>query len=118
MVIGDDVMLKQDVWININDVAKSEEAIIVLGSRCNLGRGSIISARNQLCIGRNTFCGPSVLVMDHNHAFEDLSRPILDQGTTVGGRILIKREFPRLCRGGSSSLTFPGVSPTLLQFAC
>ena len=24
---------------------------------------------------------------------------------------LIKREFPRLCRGGSSSLTFAGVHP-------
>ncbi len=29
---------------------------------------------------------------------------------------LIKREFPRLCRGGSSSLTFAGVGPMLLQF--
>jgi len=28
---------------------------------------------------------------------------------------LISREFPRLCRGGSSSLTFPGVHPETLR---
>jgi hypothetical protein len=27
------------------------------------------------------------------------------------GKTLIKWEFPRLCRGGSRSLTFPGVFP-------
>jgi hypothetical protein len=27
------------------------------------------------------------------------------------GSVLIKREIPRLCRGGSSSLTFAGVHP-------
>jgi len=29
--------------------------------------------------------------------------------------ILMYREFPRLCRGGSSSLTFPGVHPETLR---
>jgi hypothetical protein len=28
---------------------------------------------------------------------------------------LMYREFPRLCRGGSSSLTFPGVHPETLR---
>jgi hypothetical protein len=32
--------------------------------------------------------------------------------TTIGGGFaLIPREFPRLCRGGSRSLTIPGVHP-------
>jgi hypothetical protein len=29
--------------------------------------------------------------------------------------MLISREFPRLCRGGSRSLTFPGVHPETLR---
>jgi peptide-methionine (R)-S-oxide reductase len=30
-------------------------------------------------------------------------------------KLLMYREFPRLCRGGSSSLTFPGVHPETLR---
>jgi|GEM_PF-1092876 len=33
----------------------------------------------------------------------------------MGREPLISREFPRLCRGGSNSLTFPGVHPETLR---
>ena len=33
------------------------------------------------------------------------------KATGGGALILIHWEFPRLCRGGSGSLTFPGVCP-------
>jgi len=36
---------------------------------------------------------------------------LLCAGIGAGLTRLIKREFPRLCRGGSSSLTFAGVHP-------
>jgi len=32
--------------------------------------------------------------------------------------VLIKREFPRLCRGGSQTLRIPGVFPRLLLWSC
>jgi acetyltransferase-like isoleucine patch superfamily enzyme len=35
--------------------------------------------------------GPSVLIMDHNHEFSDLEKPIHAQGVTSGGRIFIGR---------------------------
>ena len=50
------------------------------------------------------------------------TRAAVEEGIVPGGGVallraiptldaLIKREFPRLCRGGSSSLTFAGVHP-------
>ena len=35
--------------------------------------------------------GASVLIQDHNHAYEDISRPIREQGVTEGGRIRIEQ---------------------------
>jgi acetyltransferase-like isoleucine patch superfamily enzyme len=89
MVIGDEVYIGQNVWLNIPSHVESQEPIIVFESRSSLGRGCIVSAQNQIHIGRNTIFGPSVFLTDHNHGFEDVGQPIRDQGTTVGGRIRI-----------------------------
>jgi acetyltransferase-like isoleucine patch superfamily enzyme len=88
--IGNDVILSQDVWINIPNVPDTQEPIIILEDGCAIGRRAVISARNQIHIMRNTIFGPSVLVMDHNHGFEDVTRPIRDQGETRGGTIRIE----------------------------
>jgi acetyltransferase-like isoleucine patch superfamily enzyme len=47
-------------------------------------------AINRIHIERNVIFGQSVLVMDHNHAFEDISVPIARQGTTKGGSVRIE----------------------------
>jgi acetyltransferase-like isoleucine patch superfamily enzyme len=88
--IGNDVILARDVWINIPNVPDTPEPVIILEDGCAMGRRAVISARNQIHIKRNTIFGPSVLVMDHNHGFEDVTRPIRDQGETKGGTIRIE----------------------------
>jgi acetyltransferase-like isoleucine patch superfamily enzyme len=50
----------------------------------------MISAKNLIHIGRDVVFGPSVLIMDHNHAFEDITIPIAVQGITEGGTIRIE----------------------------
>jgi acetyltransferase-like isoleucine patch superfamily enzyme len=91
MAIGDWVMLKRNVWLNIPDSANGDEPIIILENRCNIGPGCVISAQNKIHIGENSVFGPSVFLTDHNHEFEDVTVPILDQGTTSGGKIRIGR---------------------------
>lgn len=50
----------------------------------------MISAKNRIHIARDVVFGPSVLVTDHLHAFEDVTVPIAYQGITEGGTIRIE----------------------------
>jgi acetyltransferase-like isoleucine patch superfamily enzyme len=88
--LGNGVIAAKDVWFNIPPVPDRAEAAIVVEDECGIGRRSVISAKNRIHVGRNTILGPSALIMDHNHAFEDVTIPISRQGTTPGGTIRIE----------------------------
>ena len=90
MIIGDHVILGREVWLNIPNVSICNDLAIIIEDGCGIGRRSVISAKNQIHIQRNTVFGPSVLVMDHNHAFEDVTVPIPHQPMTPGGTIRIE----------------------------
>ena len=89
--IGNRVLIRKDVHFGISHPQALEkgEPVIVLGDDCALHRRVQISARNCVHLGRGVILSASVLVMDHNHAFEDPSRPIREQGITEGGNIRI-----------------------------
>ncbi len=88
--IGNSVQLRKDVWVNIPNVPNTNAPVIVLEDGCKIGCRSVISAKNGISFGRGTILAPSVLVMDHNHSFEDIATPIAEQGTTEGGTIRIE----------------------------
>jgi acetyltransferase-like isoleucine patch superfamily enzyme len=88
--IGSNVMLGREVWMNIPNVSICEDPAIILEEGSSIGRRSVISAKNQIHIMRNTILSPSVLIMDHNHAFEDVTIPIAQQPMTPGGTIRIE----------------------------
>jgi acetyltransferase-like isoleucine patch superfamily enzyme len=88
--IGNSVILDRDVWINIPIIPTSKDPIILIGDYCRVGRRCVISAKNRIEIGPSVIFGPSVLVMDHNHAFDDVTIPIAQQGVTPGGTIRIE----------------------------
>lgn len=67
------------------------EPMIVIEDGCGIHRLSQISARNCIHIERDVIMGPAALIMDHNHAYEDVTRPIKEQSITSGGRIRIER---------------------------
>jgi len=88
--LGNSVILDRDVWLNVPAIPVSTDPVILIGDYCRVGRRCVISAQNRIDIERNVIFGPSVLVMDHNHAFEDVTAPISEQGTTPGGTIRIE----------------------------
>jgi acetyltransferase-like isoleucine patch superfamily enzyme len=89
--VGDNVTLARDVWLNVAPGSESSGAKIVLGSGCEIGRRSSISARNRIILEADVLLAPSVLIMDHNHEYSDVEKPIRRQGVTRGGRIFIER---------------------------
>jgi acetyltransferase-like isoleucine patch superfamily enzyme len=88
--IGDAVWIESDVWINIPELRPNAEPVIIFDDGCKVGRRCVISAMNRIHFEKNVIFAPSVLVMDHNHGYEDVTRPIVDQGVTEGGTIRIE----------------------------
>ena len=55
------------------------EPVVVIGDRCNIGRGSSINGRLRIVIEDDVTTGPNVYVTDHNHRYDNLDLPIGQQ---------------------------------------
>lgn len=90
--IGNDVGIGRHAWLNIATPDPTGEPLIILDDNCQISSESIISAINQIHLERGVAIAQSVIIQDHNHAYEDVTKPVLEQGITGGGRI-------RICEG-------------------
>lgn len=52
------------------------DAIVEIGDRCLIGRGSSIVGHYRIVIGDDVYTGPNVYVTDQNHGLERLDLPI------------------------------------------
>lgn len=92
MKIGDFLTVHKDVWLHAHGSPSNRgEPVLVIGDRCFIARRCHISAKNLIQIEDDVMFAAGVLVEDHGHSFEDVSRPIKDQGCVSGGRIRIGR---------------------------
>jgi acetyltransferase-like isoleucine patch superfamily enzyme len=86
--LGNSVTIGKDVWLNV-----PAEAIggvnIVIDDNCSLAARCLMSAKNYIHLERDVNLAPSVLIMDHNHTYENIGLPISKQPATPGGRIRI-----------------------------
>jgi acetyltransferase-like isoleucine patch superfamily enzyme len=90
--LGNSVFIGKDVHFGLCcPIEEKGEPMIVIEDGCGIQRLSQISARNCIHIEADVIVSASVLIMDHNHAFEDPNRPIVEQGVSPGGRIRIER---------------------------
>lgn len=53
--------------------------VIVIGERCNIGRGSSLVGRFHVEIEDDVTTGPNVYVTDHNHTYNEIDIPITKQ---------------------------------------
>jgi len=89
--LGNFVSLREYAWLGVATEDPTGAPTIVLDDNCHIGFGSIISAKNEIHLERDVLVGQMVLILDHNHAYEDITVPIIDQGITEGGKIRIGR---------------------------
>jgi acetyltransferase-like isoleucine patch superfamily enzyme len=87
--LGNSVSLREYAWLSVATEDPTGEPTIVLDDNCHIGFGSIISAKNRIYLERDVLVGQVVIIMDHNHAYEDITVPVLDQGITDGGTVRI-----------------------------
>lgn len=91
IAICPDVRIDKDSWINVPSEARRDQAAIRIGNSTRIGRNNVLSARNYIEIEEECLLGPQVLLMDHAHDFTDCRVPIMRQGVTEGGRIILER---------------------------
>lgn len=108
--LGSGVYVAPHVWINVPPDSVGTEPAIILGDGCQIGRRSMISAKNLIHLEEDVLLAPSVLLMDHNHEYSNLDRPIHAQGTTTGGKITIGKN----CWLGYNSVIFCGSGQLIL----
>jgi acetyltransferase-like isoleucine patch superfamily enzyme len=89
--IGNSVSLKEYAWLNVATEDYTGEPTIVIDDNCHIGFGCIVSAKNRIHLERDVLLGQMIIIVDHNHAYEDITIPVLDQGINEGGRIRIGR---------------------------
>jgi acetyltransferase-like isoleucine patch superfamily enzyme len=88
--LGNSVIIRNHAWINTFDLAAPDDVKIVIDEHCVINAQCVISAKNKIHIERNVMVSACSLIMDHNHAYEDVTSPIQAQGLTPGGTIRIE----------------------------
>jgi len=89
--IGNSVTLGQNSWIGVSAEDAKDEPVIIIEDNAIINSGVQISARNYIHIGRDALISSGVLIQDHSHGYEDINKPICEQGITEGGRIRIEQ---------------------------
>ncbi|HWG14473.1 MAG TPA: DapH/DapD/GlmU-related protein [Streptosporangiaceae bacterium] len=77
--IGTDTVVGQHVTISAGTVPGQDlgaTALLRIGDRCVIGRGSHIVAHQRIDIGDDVFTGPYVYITDQNHGYADPTVPI------------------------------------------
>jgi acetyltransferase-like isoleucine patch superfamily enzyme len=90
--LGNSISLRKGAWLNVATEETEGEPVIVIEDNCAIGTDSTISAKNRIHLEPYVLIAQSVLIVDHNHADEDITTPIVNQGITEGGRIRIGHE--------------------------
>ena len=91
VAIGDNVYLAHHVWLNVPMVTPGAPPAISIGNGCRIGRRCMFTAINSVRLEDNVLVGPGVLIADHGHEFSDIDTPILAQGVTPGGTVLVEK---------------------------
>jgi acetyltransferase-like isoleucine patch superfamily enzyme len=90
--VGDNTWLQRRSWLAVPlvDIATPENKIYLkVGKGCRVGPGSTISSCNSIEIKDNVLLGPNVLIIDHGHGYDEITKPILDQGLCPVGSVVI-----------------------------
>jgi len=87
--LGNSVNISACAWLNVATEDVSGEPTLLIEDHCQIACGTILSARNRIHLEPYVNVAQQVIIMDHNHAYEDIGVPIIEQGITEGGRIRI-----------------------------
>jgi acetyltransferase-like isoleucine patch superfamily enzyme len=89
--LGKDIRIERDTCLGLS-VAPEEDRdapVIIIEDNCVIHWRTQIGGKNRIHLERDVIVAQDVLIVDQNHAYEDITIPIGDQGFTKGGTIRI-----------------------------
>jgi len=90
--LGSSIIVRNNAWINTFDLDESDDGVkIIIDDHCVINGQCVISAKNKIHLEQHVMVSACALIMDHNHAYEDIGLPIQAQGLTPGGTIRIEQ---------------------------
>jgi acetyltransferase-like isoleucine patch superfamily enzyme len=88
--LGKDIQIEKDTCLGLSVSPEEEgEPVIVIDDNCVIHWRTQIGGKNLIHLERDVIIAQDVLIVDQNHAYEDITIPIADQGFTEGGTIRI-----------------------------
>jgi len=92
VTLGNSVSIGKDVHFGVYcPNGEKGDPMLVIEDGCIINRRVQLSAKNYIHIEPDVVISASALIMDHNHEFDDIARPIKAQGLTAGGTIRIEK---------------------------
>ena len=82
IAIGSETLIGPHVALSAGVPGEEFEAgraVVSIGDRCNIGRGSSVIGRCRIVIEDDVMTGPNVYITDHNHEYRDPDVPIGQQ---------------------------------------
>ncbi len=80
IAIGERVFIGAGSWLQA--VGEQGGVALSIGDGTSIAGSCVLSAATSVRIGSNVLFASNVYVSDHNHAFSDPTRPIIQQGIT------------------------------------
>ncbi len=103
--IGENFSLGRNSIIECTGVIRELGEKLIIGKNVGIAANAFISMRGTVEIGDDTIMGPNVAIHAENHIFNDLNKPIRQQGATRKG-IKIGKD----CWIGSGVIILDGVT--------
>ena len=111
--LGNQIKIARHAWLTCGTEGPFHLKITI-EDNCRIGPRCTITSKNSIHLERGVVLAPDVLIQDHAHAYEDVSRPIMLQGPTAGGKIRIGEG----CRIGRGAAVLAGRGELVLGRNC
>jgi acetyltransferase-like isoleucine patch superfamily enzyme len=105
VAVGEGVYLSEGVWLNAKR-SRSGGISLTIGNGCYIGRFCHINALEDVVFEPAVLIADRVFISDEEHRYEDLDRPIIEQGTWFKGPVRLRSG----CWIGESASVLPGVT--------
>lgn len=88
ITIGDETFIMHHTMLHVFNFRNLPRAGITLGRNCFIGEYNVMRGQGGIQIGNDVYTGPMVKILAVNHVFDDLERPIREQGVTTEGIVI------------------------------
>jgi len=104
--VGDRVTISAHAWVNAKDSRGDGNPTLMIGDGTYIGRFVQINAWQQVVIENEVLIADRVFITDADHNYENTNIPILLQGDSFKGRVVLREG----CFLGIGAVVLPGIT--------